>query len=116
MGKHDLSSGIDQVQLYTMRELNQDTAGTIEEINKSGKPGVITRHGRFVAVIYPLAHKPIESRAIARALEDVEFQNQLTGESTAGGIYTSQEAADELNVTADVDRADREINRRSRRR
>ncbi|MGB2922302.1 MAG: hypothetical protein WBB57_26165 [Mycobacterium sp.] len=113
--KHDLSSGVDQVQLYTMRQLNQDTAGTIEEINRSGKPGIITRHGRFVAVIYPLANKPIESRAIARALEDVETQNQLTGESTVSGIYTAHDAVNELGANVDVSRADRALEGRHRR-
>lgn len=113
---HRLSSDVDQVHLFTMRELNQDTARTIEEINRTGKPGVITRHGRFVAVIYPLANKPVESRAIARALEDVEIRNQLIGESAVSGIFTSQEAVGEFNVTADVEGADRELNRRSGRR
>jgi elongation factor Tu len=100
--KDDLSSGVDQVHVYTMRELNQDTAGTIQRINESGRPAVITRHGRFVAVIYPLANTPVEARAIARALEDVEVRGQLTGQSTVSGVYTAQEAADELDVTVDV--------------
>lgn len=109
----NLFSGVDQVRLYTMRELNQDTAGTIEQINKSGKPGVITRHGRFVAVIYPLADVPLEGRVIARALEDVEIRNQITGASTVSGIRTALEAADELGVDANVEDADRELPRQS---
>ncbi|SKO14294.1 hypothetical protein [Mycobacteroides abscessus] len=111
MSKNDLSSGIGQVHLYTMRELNQDTAGTIAQINQSGIPGVITRHGRFVAVIYPLADTPIESYAVARALEDVETRNQLIGEATVTSISTAQAAADELDVNVDVSRADRELKR-----
>jgi antitoxin (DNA-binding transcriptional repressor) of toxin-antitoxin stability system len=114
--KHDVTSGVDQVHLYTMRELNQDTAGTIEEINKTGLPGVITRHGRFVAVIYPLAGVPLEARVIARALEDVENRSQLIGESTVSGIVTAQDAATELDVEVDVSEADRELPRRSHRR
>jgi len=87
---------IDQVHLYTMRELNQNTARTIQEINESGKPAVITRHGRFVAVIYPLAHTAVESRALALALEDIETRNQLTGDSTVGRVYAANEVAAEL--------------------
>jgi antitoxin (DNA-binding transcriptional repressor) of toxin-antitoxin stability system len=97
-----LMSPVDQVHLFTMRELNQDTAGTIKLINETGKPGVITRHGRFVAVIYPLANKPIEARAVARALEEVEVHNQLLGESTVSGVYGAQEFADELGVSVDL--------------
>src|SRR6516225_4079322 len=109
---HGVSHDTDQVQVYTMRHLNQHTASTIEEINQSGKPAIITRHGRFVAAIYPLAHKPgIESRAVARALEELDddIRSQLTGESRVSRIYTAQEAVDELGVNADVDRADREL-------
>lgn len=111
---HDVSSDTDQVQVYTMRHLNQHTASTIEEINQSKKPAIITRHGRFVAAIYPLAHKPgIESRAIARALDELDddIRGQLTGESQVSGIYTAQEAADDLGLNANVDRADRELDR-----
>jgi antitoxin (DNA-binding transcriptional repressor) of toxin-antitoxin stability system len=111
---HGVSHDTDQVQVYTMRHLNQHTASTIEEINQSGKPAIITRHGRFVAAIYPLAHKPgIESRAVARALEELDddIRSQLTGESRVSRIYTAQEAVDELGVNADVDRADRERDR-----
>ncbi|SCX15288.1 hypothetical protein [Mycolicibacterium fluoranthenivorans] len=109
----DVSNEVDQVRLYTMRELNQDTSGTIEKINNSGKPGVITRHGRFVAVIYPLANASLESRVIARALEDVEIQNQITGASTVGGIRMAEEAAADLGVNANVEDADRELSRES---
>jgi antitoxin (DNA-binding transcriptional repressor) of toxin-antitoxin stability system len=102
----EVSSGVDQVHVYTMRELNQDTAGTIQQINESGRPAVITRHGRFVAAIYPLAHTAVESRAVARALEDVEVRNQLLGHSTVGRIYSAQQSADEFCVEADLSNAD----------
>ncbi|WP_273733358.1 hypothetical protein [Mycolicibacterium septicum] len=107
--KSRLSKGTDQVQLYTMRDLNQDTAGTIEKINKSGKPAIITRHGRFIAVIYPLVGTAIESRLVARAIQDLETQDQLIEESAVQQLYTAQEAADEFLVDADIDNADREL-------
>jgi hypothetical protein len=106
-----IETDTDHVNLYTMRQLNQETAATIEEINTSRKPGVITRHGRFVAVIYPLVGEGIESQAIAEALNAVAVRNQLTGESRVDGILTAQEAADDLKLDVDVSRADRELNR-----
>jgi len=44
-----------------MRELSQATAKVIDEINRCGRPSLITRHGRFVALITPLADASIES-------------------------------------------------------
>ena len=42
-------------RIYTMRELNQHTAKVMGEIEKSGVPAFVTKHGRFVAMITPLA-------------------------------------------------------------
>ena len=41
--------------VYTARELNQQTACIMSQIEKTGKPVLITRHGRFIALIQPLA-------------------------------------------------------------
>ncbi len=54
----------DEALVFTMRELNQQTARVIEEIEKAGKPAVITKHGRFVAIIRPLAPGQVESRIL----------------------------------------------------
>ena len=55
----------DDPLVYTMRELNQQTARIMNEIEKTGKPAFITRHGRFVAIIRPLSPAQVESRVIA---------------------------------------------------
>ena len=56
--------GYDEALVITMRELNQQTASIISEIEKTGRPAVITKHGRFVAVITPLAPGQVESRIL----------------------------------------------------
>ncbi|MEV6156952.1 type II toxin-antitoxin system Phd/YefM family antitoxin [Nonomuraea sp. NPDC052129] len=81
------------MRIYKMRDLNQRTAEVIQEINDSGEPAIITRHGRFVALISPLLNKGLEGELIARYLEreakesgqepnqvdnDVEVGDQLT--------------------------------------
>jgi len=43
-----------EVVLVTLRELHEDTAGVLERIAASGQPGLVTRHGLFVAMINPL--------------------------------------------------------------
>ena len=56
--------GDDEALVFTMRDLNQQTARVIEEIEKAGRPAVITRHGRFIAIITPLAPGQVESRIL----------------------------------------------------
>ena len=67
------SAGIElgEAKIYTMRELNQNTAQVIEEINYSGKPAAVTKHGRFIALITPLLGAQIESLVLShRRLAD----------------------------------------------
>ena len=68
----------DDVLLYTMRDLNQQTAHVMAAIEKSGKPAFITRHGRFVAIITPLAPGKVESRVLA------EMAREMGGNGTQG--------------------------------
>jgi prevent-host-death family protein len=48
------------VYTITMRELNQNTAQVIDEINKSGRQALVTKHGRYVAVIRPVSNVEVE--------------------------------------------------------
>ena len=67
--------GDDEALVYTMRDLNQQTARIMGEIEKSGKP-LITRHGRFVAVITPLTPGQVESRVLTEMAREIVKQVQ----------------------------------------
>ncbi|GIH52328.1 type II toxin-antitoxin system Phd/YefM family antitoxin [Microbispora rosea] len=69
MSDEKSQAGREGVRIYKMRDLNQRTAEVIQEINDSGLPAVITRHGRFAAIIYPLLHRNLEGEIIARLLD-----------------------------------------------
>ena len=84
--------------LYTMRELNHDTAGVIRAINESGKPALITRQGRFVAMITPLANRGVESAVLDAVIDAAENSQQLLGERTVGQLQTIQEAGDKVDL------------------
>lgn len=54
-----------------MRDLNQRTAVVMREVEKTGKPALITRHGRFVAMITPLALGVVESRVLSEMAREI---------------------------------------------
>jgi antitoxin (DNA-binding transcriptional repressor) of toxin-antitoxin stability system len=56
---------MEAASIYTMRELNQDTARVMNEIREAGKPAYITSYGRFIAVITPLEPGQVEQQALA---------------------------------------------------
>jgi antitoxin (DNA-binding transcriptional repressor) of toxin-antitoxin stability system len=68
----------DKPGVYTVRQLNQQTAYVMDQIEKSG-PALITRLGRFVAMITPLK-EDIESRVLTEMAQ--EIGKQQTGASS----------------------------------
>jgi prevent-host-death family protein len=64
--------------VYTVRDLGQRTGSIMDEIEKTGQPAFITKHGRFVAIITPLAPGQVESRVLAEMAREI-------GEPTAPG-------------------------------
>lgn len=83
-------------QAYTMRQLNQDTAGVIAEINASGRPAVITKHGRLVAMITPLEGVKVESMVLS---QDSKLVRALTeGAEEEVRVTSTEHAAADLGV------------------
>ena len=66
----------DGTLVYTMRELNQQTASIMSEIEKTGKTAFITRHGRFVAIIKPLVPGEVEQRVLAEMAREIGKRDQ----------------------------------------
>ena len=66
----------DKALVFTMRELNQQTARIMGQIEKTGKPAFVTRHGRFVALIMPLASGQVESRVLAEMTRELVTRDQ----------------------------------------
>jgi antitoxin (DNA-binding transcriptional repressor) of toxin-antitoxin stability system len=64
---------LDEARIYTVTELNQNTARVLDEINRSGRPAAVTRHGKFVAMITPLTNHKIESVVLSEGPLAEEF-------------------------------------------
>lgn len=95
---HTFGTRLNSGQSYTMRELNQRTAQVLREINESRSSAVITRRGRIIAVITPVADDAIESAMIRAAIDEAENSSQLRGLHTATGALTTEQVAEELDV------------------
>jgi antitoxin (DNA-binding transcriptional repressor) of toxin-antitoxin stability system len=66
----------EEALVYTMRDLNQQTARIMNEIESTGRTAFITRHGRFVATIVPLRPGQVESRVLAEMAREIGKRNQ----------------------------------------
>ena len=68
-------AGDDQALVFTTHELGRQAARLISEIQKAGRPAVITKHGRFIATITPLAPGQIESRVLPEIATEIGNQD-----------------------------------------
>ena len=78
VGAQDQVNG-DKPDVYTTRQLNQRTAFVINQVIEKNGPALITRLGRFVAVITPL-EQDLESRVLSEMAR--EIGNQGPGASS----------------------------------
>lgn len=77
------------VKTYTMRELNQNTAHVLEEINDSRKPALITKHGRFIALITPMRDVEIEQLVLSHGSLAKEVEGRAA-EDPADALSTAE--------------------------
>ena len=102
-GAEQRGAGQDQVnapeslKLYTMRELSHRTAAVIREINELDQSAVVTKRGRFLAVISPLASMRLEEVALTAVFDSVDAASYTSVEPPSGSI-SSAEAASRLGV------------------
>lgn len=88
-----------EAKVFTMRELSQHTARVINEINHQKTPALLTRHGRFLAIIYPVANQAIETIALKHIDELLGVTN--LSDETESTLASSDEVALELNLSQD---------------
>jgi hypothetical protein len=60
--------------IYSMRELGRQAARIVSEIENSGKPAFITRYGRFIATVAPLAPGQVESEVLPEMARQIAKQ------------------------------------------
>jgi antitoxin (DNA-binding transcriptional repressor) of toxin-antitoxin stability system len=92
------SEGVElgEAKIYTMRELNQNTAQVIEEINRSGQPAAVTKHGRFVALITPLVNAEIESLVVSHGRFAAELERRASDPDLV--THSADEAAERMRA------------------
>jgi prevent-host-death family protein len=87
---------LDEAKTYTMRQLSQRTAEVIEEINKCGEPALITKHGRIIAMITPLADARVESIVLSSLVSNLINQNDAENGAGAPHAYSSEDVLRDL--------------------
>jgi prevent-host-death family protein len=91
---------VGEARLVTMRELSQRTAQVIAEVNETDSPALVTRHGRFQALIWPLANKNVESLVLTHLSEIVSGLEGFDKNQSEAAVVSTEEAAKMLERSA----------------
>jgi antitoxin (DNA-binding transcriptional repressor) of toxin-antitoxin stability system len=66
---------VEAAKVYTVTQLNQHCGEVMREIARLGRPAAVTRQGKFVAIITPLADVDVESVVLSKGPLADEFDN-----------------------------------------
>ncbi|MBA2473555.1 MAG: hypothetical protein H0V41_15455 [Pseudonocardiales bacterium] len=85
---------VEAAQVYTVTQLNQHCGEVMREIARLGRPAAVTRQGKFVALITPLADVDVESVVLSEGPLADEFDDYERDATLAGSL--SADDVDEL--------------------
>ncbi len=88
---------VEAARIYTMSQLNQRTAQVLDEVNASGRPAVVTKHGRFVALLPPLAAAGVEAAALSSGALAEELRSRRRAAATQPAV-SADDVADEVET------------------
>jgi antitoxin (DNA-binding transcriptional repressor) of toxin-antitoxin stability system len=85
------------VHTYTVTQLNQQTPQVLDEINSSGMPALVTKRGKFVALLVPLEGVPVE-RMLLQALTRGDLGSPAEGVDSESELLNPAEVASRLGL------------------
>jgi prevent-host-death family protein len=88
------------VQTYGIRELQRRSSEIVDELERSRRPALVTRHGKPVAVLSPIDEDALEDFILANAPEYVASMTEADQDAREG---RTRPLAD---VIAELDAAD----------
>jgi len=88
------------VQTYGIRELQRRSSEIVDELERSRRPALVTRHGKPVAVLSPIDEDALEDFILANAPEYVASMAEADEDGRSG------RARPLADVVAELDGAD----------
>ena len=67
-----------------IRELANHTSAVVEEVNRTGRPALVTRNGRPVALLAPIDEEELLDHVLANAPEYVRSMRKAEAEVARG--------------------------------
>jgi len=87
------------VQTYGIRELQRRSSEIVDELERSRRPALVTRHGKPVAVLSPIDEDALEDFILANAPEYVASMAEADEDGRRGRARPLADVVAELDGT-----------------
>lgn len=79
----------------SIRELSRNASGVVDEVARTGRPALVTRHGAPVVAVVPIDEGEIEDLVLARAPEYLADMLSADEDLAAGRTRSATSVFDE---------------------
>jgi prevent-host-death family protein len=86
----------------SIRELANNASGVVADVEESGRPAVVTKHGRPVAAVVPIDPEKLEDFVLANAPEYVADRRAADADLAAGRTTSASDLLAELDDNDDT--------------
>jgi len=84
----------------SIRELTRNTSGVVDEVARTGRPAVITRHGAPIVAVVPIDEDELEDAVLARGSEYLSAMLAADAELAGGATRPAADVLAELDDDA----------------
>ena len=85
----------------SIRELSRNASGVVDEVARSGRPAIVTKHGAPIAAVVPIDEGELEDMVLARASEYLADMGAAK-DVAAGRTRSAADVFDELDAADDA--------------
>lgn len=81
----------------SIRELSRNASGVVDDVARTGRPALITKHGVPVAAVVPIDEGELEDMVLARAPEYLADMGAADDDLATGRTSSAADVFDELD-------------------
>jgi len=83
---------------HGIRDLQRNPGKIVDEVERTGRPALVTRHGRAAAVLMPVDDSALEDHVLANAPEYVASRQDAEDDAESGRTRSLDDVLDEFDA------------------
>lgn len=84
--------------IVSIRELSRNTSAVVDEVARTGRPALVTKHGAPVVAVVPIDEGDLEDMVLARAPEYLADMTAADEDLAAGRSRAATDVFEELDA------------------